>query len=318
MSLYPKAVTEYVTLAGIPRGYGSKIFVVDTVNGSDSNAGDRWTAPLKSVAAAFALCVSGRHDTVLVIASPTADVLTAALAWNKSETHLLGLGAPTMLSSRARLFQTGVLTLSPLITISGQGCIFKNIYVSQEAADAGSLIAVDVTGGRNYFENCMFAGGGAVECAIAGGTNLALDGGEENLFKNCVIGRDSIADATGWAAMTMTNYAVRNIFDGCLFQMYAGATSTTFVKVLINTGLDRWNWFKDCRFFNSCRTYAVASLFTVPGSMTGFTNYILADNCESIGVSELESANRGVVMTTGHKPDAGGGTTGIAITASTT
>ena len=49
MGLYPKNLKEYVNLAGVPRGYGSKIFIVDTENGDDDNDPQRRLCLIKSL-----------------------------------------------------------------------------------------------------------------------------------------------------------------------------------------------------------------------------------------------------------------------------
>ena len=80
MSLFPRNLNEYVASLGIPRGPKSKAYLVDPVNGSDSNPGTSWQAPLKTVTAAEALCVGDRHDAVLFLSGDTADNPTAAIA----------------------------------------------------------------------------------------------------------------------------------------------------------------------------------------------------------------------------------------------
>jgi len=110
---------------------------------------------------------------VYYIAGTSSITLSAALTWSNSYTHLIGICAPTRTAQRARIFQLSTLTgASPLITISGSGCIFSNLYVFQGVNDATSLINVSVTGGRNYFENVHFAGGGHAAQAIDGGAAL--------------------------------------------------------------------------------------------------------------------------------------------------
>ncbi|MFH1743996.1 MAG: hypothetical protein ABIH23_33740, partial [bacterium] len=68
MGLFPRNLNEYVASMGIPRGPLSKAYLVDTVNGSDSNPGTNWQSPLLTLEAAEDLCVADRHDTVLFLA----------------------------------------------------------------------------------------------------------------------------------------------------------------------------------------------------------------------------------------------------------
>ena len=46
MGLYPKAITEYLALQGIPRGPNSNIYLVDPANGDDDNRGNNVQRPL--------------------------------------------------------------------------------------------------------------------------------------------------------------------------------------------------------------------------------------------------------------------------------
>jgi hypothetical protein len=285
-------------------------YFLDPTNGSDGNDGQTPDRAFASLPVAYAALTAGQHDTLFYIAGSSSITLVAVLDWAKSYTHFVGIAAPSMLNSRARIFQTGDLNLSPLIIISGSGCVWKNIYVSQEANDTGSTQAVKVTGGRNYFSGCMFAGGGHATAAIDGGTNLLLDDAEENLFENCIIGRDSIVDATGWAALLFDGAARRNTFRNCIFMVYAGATTVYFVEVVDNTGIDRWNLFQDCLFINDCRSYSIGTVFNIPASMASLTNFLIMDGCGVLGADDLDTNARTIVYTKGGA-NAGGGTSQI-------
>jgi len=280
-------------------------YFLDPTNGSDSNDGQAPDRAFKTLPVAYAALTDGQHDTLFYISGTSSITLTAQFTWGKSYTHFVGVAAPSMCNSRARIFQTGDLNLSPLIIISGSGCVWKNIYVSQEADDTGSTVAVSTTGGRNYFLGCMFAGGGHATAAIDGGTNLLLDGGYENLFENCVIGRDTIVDATGWAALLFDSAAVRNTFRNCKFMLYAGATTCYFVEVVDSGGIDRWNSFENCLFLNMCRTYALGTAFNIPASMASVTNFFILDNCGFMA-DDIDSNNRGMCYTLGGANALGG------------
>src|SRR5574339_1053369 len=89
MSLYPRAAES--ALANVPRSKGSKVFVVDYVNGSDSNPGTKWDSPLKTVEAAYAKCTTLKNDAVLLVGNGTSNLATVAITWGKDYTHLIGL-----------------------------------------------------------------------------------------------------------------------------------------------------------------------------------------------------------------------------------
>jgi len=298
MSLFPRAIDEYLVLTGIPRGPDSNVYIVDAANGSDSNPGTSYKKPLATIAAAYALCTANQHDVVLVLAGSSGNTLSAALTWSKNYTHLIGMCAPTHAGQRARIFQLSTLTgASPLLTISASGCIFKDFYIFQGVDDATSLINVSVTGGRNYFENVHFAGGGHAAMAINGGASLKLDGAEENLFRHCTIGVDTIAAATGMAGILFDGAAQRNVFEDCHISMYAGNAGAIWVEVADTTGIDRYTIFKDCIFTNTNKAnYELTAGFAIPAIAGNRPARIFLKDCMGYGAAVWDANDRGVLM----------------------
>jgi len=298
MGLYPKEIKYELAALGIPRGPNSNVYLVDAANGDDDNSGDSWEKPLATIAAAYAKCTANQHDVVLVLSGSSGNTLSAALTWSKNYTHLVGLAAPTHAGQRARIFQLSTLTgASPLITISASGCIFKNLYIFQGVDDATSLINVSVTGGRNYFENVHFAGGGHATMAINGGASLKLDGAEECLFRHCTIGVDTVAAATGHVGVLFDGSAQRNVFEDCHVSMYAGHTGAAFVEVADVTGIDRYTIFKDCLFTNTNKTqFDMASGFVIPAIAANRPARIFLKDCVSYGSGKWDASDRGVLM----------------------
>lgn len=288
-------VEKYLVLAGIPRGPKSKVYVVDPTNGAAGNNGTSFKSPLASIEAAYALCVAGQHDVVLYLAGASGNTLQAAVTWSKDYTHLIGMCAPTRIGQRSRIFQLATLIgASPLITISASGCVFKDLYIFQGVADATSLINVSVTGGRNYFENVHFAGGGHVTQAVDGGASLKLDGAEENTFVNCTIGVDTVDAATGMMGILFDGDAHRNVFEKCTVRIRAGNAGAGFVEVVDATGIDRDNTFTDCLFLNNSAT-SLTSGFVIPAGM-GAPRKLLLKDCMVLGSTKLDANDRGVLF----------------------
>jgi hypothetical protein len=301
-------------LGGAPVGAwlvppGGTWYFVDGLNGSDSNDGSSPQKALKTVSAAYAKTVTLKNDVVCVLASSTAINETAAIAWSKSLTHLIGLGAPSGINMRTRI-QAYATGLSPFITFSGYGCIVDNIFLWQGQDDATSLILASVSGSRNFFRNVHFGGGGHATQAIDGGASLKIDGGSENKFVGCTVGVDTVVAATGMMNLLFDGAASRNVFEDCIFQIYAGATGTGHVEIVDNDGIGRWNAFKRCLFINSCRTYALTGVFVIPGSMTSVTNYIVLVDCYSLGATDWDTNDRGVLVLSA-SAITGGGTAGL-------
>lgn len=263
---------------------------------SDNNVGTNPQAPFATLAAAYAACTDGAGDTIVYVPGATSLTLTAALTWAKSYTHLIGVAAPTMVAQRARIFQSASLTgASPLIDVTGSGCIFQNLYIFQGVADATSLVNVRVTGSRNYFGNVHFAGGGHATQAIDGGASLLISGGSENLFEDCTIGVDTISAATGMAALVFaaTGGAARNIFRRCHFTLQAGNAGVIWVEVLGNSGIDRYQIFDECLFVNLGT--ALTQGTAIAAGFDPANKRLLLRNCISIGAAKWDNADRGAV-----------------------
>jgi len=280
---------------GTPVSKESQFFYVDPSRGAAGSVGS-WDSPMASLEEAEDKCIANQHDHVIYVAGSSGDNLEAALVWDKNYTHLVGMCAQTGIAQRARLFQTSTLTgASPLLTISASGCVFKDFYIFQGVDDATSLINVSVTGGRNYFENVHFAGGGHATQAVNGGASLKLDGAEENRFVHCTIGVDTIDAATGMMGILFDGEAHRNEFEDCTVRIRAGNAGAGFVEVVDSTGLDRDNTFLACRFINNSAT-ALTSGFVIPAGMGAPRKILLDPRCMILGTTKLDANDRDVLF----------------------
>ncbi len=277
----------------IPFGKDSKAFFVDPANGNSGNTGLSINDAMATVGQAFAKCTANRHDVVIYMAGSSGNTESAAVTWNKNFTHLIGIAAPTQIAQRARIF-SNALTDSPFWTISATGCIFQNIYIFQGTDDSSALINVSVTGGRNYFGNVHFAGGGHVNAAIDGGASLLLDGAEECTFEHCTFGVDTITAATGMMAVRMDAETKRNVFRRCNFTMRASNGGAGFVEVVDNSGIDRYQIFDECLFLNMSAT-AMNSAFVIPAGMAVPRGPIVLKDCYTYGADDWDDQDRGII-----------------------
>lgn len=291
MSLFPRAAES--ALANVPRSKGSKVFVVDYVNGSDSNPGTKWDAPLKTVEAAYALCTTLKNDTVLLVGNGTSNVAAAAITWAKDFTHLIGLnsGGP---EPRSRIKPTAALATTPFVTWSADGCIVRNVSFWHETSAAAGLVNVSVTGGRNTFENCQFAGGAGTNNA-AGARSLKVGGADAsgNAFKGCWIGLDTIQAVTANVPLEFHTGAMHTVFEDCTFAHAAAATTNVHVILSAAAASGRLNVFKRCLFVNETEV-AQAEVFSLSHALAA-ANYIFMVDCWMYGVGKWDSNNRGVV-----------------------
>jgi hypothetical protein len=255
MGLFPKNLNEYAASLGIPRGPKSQVFFVDPVNGSASNTGKTWQSPLLSLEAAEALCTANQHDCVLFLAGATADNPTATIAWDKSYTHLVGVGSELPgLGQRCRVVNAAATVMhGPVITFSGNGCIIKNMQFGNEHAAGTATGVVLVTGERNLFENVFFMVPFATDAASY---SLKITDGGENVFKNCTIGQHTCVRTAAtyglWIALGAGGAnPTRNKFLNCEFLSWSSVTTHQLVTIDADITCEAFTvFFENCTFLN--------------------------------------------------------------------
>jgi len=268
-------------------------YFVDPVLGSDGNDGLSIETAFASIAAGYAALTANQNDVLYYMAGSSATAnLTATLTWAKNYTHLVGVVAPTNVAQRARIFATGAFT--PMINITATGCSFRNIYVFHGIDSADAEICVQVTGGRNYFENCHFAGiGHATQGDDTAARALLLAGAEECRFVGCTIGVDTIARSGANAELGFTSQATRNTFDDCLFLAFADAAGHLFI-VAGASSLDRWAMFRRCVFINAIDSTATTMTAAITDN-AGAGGLLLLKDCTLIGATDWVTGAAGNV-----------------------
>ena len=270
----------------------SKTFFVDPVYGADGNPGTSPKLAFATLYKAHKMCTSGNNDVVYLISNGTSTgtarlstalatnadstLTTGELLWTKNATHLIGVTSPGQ-NARARIAPpTGTYTAATfgsnaLMTVSGNGCYFSNLSLTQEFSTGNAAeITMTVSGERNVFNN-VFMSGGLSAAAIAGTASRALTiSSGENEFYRCQIGVDTVTRSVANANLGFTGGAARNKFVKCIFPLYT--SSATSVFVLVGTGgCDRWTIFDDCLFINAMDSgsTALTGAFSLAASIGG-------------------------------------------------
>jgi hypothetical protein len=265
--------------------------------GSDGYPGDSMETPLATLSKAQDLATADRNDVVYMIASSntaanTTDYQSVALDWAKDAVHLVGVNAGPLVSQRSRIAQLSTATdVDNLFTVSADGCYISGIEVFHGVNNAASKGAVLVSGSRNHFVNCHFAGIGHDTMDTVDNYSLSVTG-SENLFENCVIGLDTIARGTAVNyELTLSGGATRNTFKNCMFITYAEANTHLFMKVAAN-GVDRWTLFENCSFINMPTGIASGTTMTEAFDITGGGSpdgLFLLRNCTLVGATDWEA-----------------------------
>lgn len=273
------------------------VYYLDPANGHDSNNGQSKDEAFKTLPVAYAKLTAGKNDILIYMAGTQSINLTAQLDWAKDYTHFIGWCAPVGAGKRARIFQNASSTGIDLLKISGNGCIWKNIYAYHGVDDATSKICMTITGQRNYFENCHFAGIGHATMSVAGSASLKIDGGAENKFVNCQIGLDTITRDADATELWLDGAATRNEFVDCLLYGYAGAIGYATVTIEDGTAIDRYLLFKRCLFFTDSTNQAIAqtSVFNIKAAIVQGKIILVDSYAFTDGAAEWDSNNRGII-----------------------
>ena len=305
----------------VPWGHDQKFFFVapyrTTANGaSDGHAGTDPRRPLKTVSAAFAKARADKNDVIFMFASgdsaaETTDDLAATLTWNKDMVHLIGVGgAATRFGHRSRFFTDSDATdVTPMIDVTASSCHFANFQLFS-GVDATNLVALQVSGNHNSFHNLHIAGmGHADNASAANAASLKLNGGTESVFRNCVIGVDTIEqDGDSKGQIWLDGGASRMWFYDCLIQNYVSDTDAFHVTIEDAQGIDRWLGFTRCLFLAKSTNKAVTqgSVFSIPAISQGAIVLEMSAMFSDGGAMDWDSNNRGIIWNSHPEPKASG------------
>lgn len=272
-----------LTAAGLIGASEARIVANGSTN-SPYQYWERWAGPEyfhSSISTAYALCTGGRNEVLLI--TPDSHAQAAALTFSKNMVHVIGMYGEAFQNHRSRVGHS--VTVSPLVTVSGQGSTFANLYFPYGLANATDLILLRVTGNRNTFKNCHFLPTNATPLDEAGFILIDLQAAE-TYFKNCYFGGDTVA----WSAGTMVNFAAsaeppRVVFENCIFVMNSDAAGVTFLKTV--AGLGRCTIvFKNCQLVN----LGTALTLGIDGTGLGNAKMIFDYNSFFAGVTDVVTA----------------------------
>jgi hypothetical protein len=281
----------------------AQAYFVRPGTGSDGNSGKKPNQAVATWSKAQSLVTADSGSVIYVIsednsASGTTDYLSAALTLSKDGIKWQGDNAGGLYGQRSRLAQLStVKDIENLLTISGNNCLFSNLHVLHGVASstATSPIAVTVSGDRNHFYRCHFAGMGdtAGDMDTAGARHLKLTG-DENFFEECVIGIDTVSTSTAAYGVEFSGGATRNIFKNCIFPMYSGDNGSRFIGQAAS-GIDRFNIFEDCLFYNAVNSGAtiITEAFNIAAGGSPAGGFILKGNCLIVGATEWDAGDEG-------------------------
>lgn len=285
----------------IPPFTGNYFFVQQTTTAGVTAGAGTAQSPYNTIEAALAACTSGNNDVIFLIGTVS---LTATLTWSLNNTHLVGLCGPLQRGKRARISSSGSTPFGPLVSVTGNGCLFQDFgtFFGFSTTGSTSPICWQDTGGRNTYDCVEFMGFGdgtaSTGTAVQTGARafkLNTSTGECT-FRNCTFGVDTITrNATNYT-LEIAGGAPRLTFENCDFEAYLGSSGASSSHVLIGSaGIDRYVNFKGCRFMNATGSAAttMTQCMNVSSSAGGM---VLLDQCTGFGFTHWETSASGRVL----------------------
>jgi hypothetical protein len=188
-----------------------------------------------------------------------------------------------MQNQRSRIGHSAAV--DTLLTVSGYGNEFRNLYVMHGTGSATNLCCLYDSGGRNSYHNVHLLPANATELDEAN-YDLVRLGSNELYFKNCFFGSDAVA----WTNGNMVEFMAstdppRAIFDDCVFLMNADNAQVTFLKAV--AGLGRCLiLFRNCQFINLGTTLTLG----INGAGLGNARMAFDSRCFFYGVTDVVAA----------------------------
>ena len=280
------AINAALVQAGLASTTGN-VFFCDPVNGLDTNNGQvpassgvAGVGPVQSLAAGYAFLRSGYNDVLVLIGNGTStgSARITTFTWAKNAAHLFGICAPSAVSQRARIANpttAGLVITANFFTVSGNGCLFSNLSWFQGAGAGQTGIAaailVTITGSRNAFINCDFEGMGDTTASADAGSRCLLisGGGQENFFKHCNLGLDTVQRTNANSTVEIAGGGPRNIFEDCTFLFDSSDGLQYALLGAAAAALDRWVLFEELQLHRLDRLRVRCDRATVPLGRSG-------------------------------------------------
>ncbi|MDP2646637.1 MAG: hypothetical protein Q8P24_16985 [Desulfobacterales bacterium] len=307
-NLDPSLVQWIMNEAGLGPGIGQIKYVAPAASATSQyrtqleemgvSSGDIFT----TLAAAEAPLTAYRNDIVLV--APGAYLETAELAWDKANTHILGLGGPNHCGDWSEpnvcIYTTGE-AVATVINNTAPNSIMQNLTIENYGANAACLSALICDNYGQTYRNVGLHGVMTTQQnSEADAASLYIDGaGMYPIFEDCQIGQDvwGTRDAANSAHLRYNDTGRPNgsTFRRCKFLSRSITATCALVSIPAATGIGRSHYFDNCHFSNfyDGTTLLNQVFYTVTGTQQ-FT--VQLHNCSSAGFAEWQTGDFSIVV----------------------
>jgi hypothetical protein len=215
-------------------------YIVDPTSGSSVGGGKTMTSAVASIEQAYAKCISGAGDGIIVISrgtgtsSQTTSYLTQELVWDKHGITVVGISAPVKSYQRARIANKTIVTTAALtvptagttITRAAGSFITDGWVAGMKGTCAGAhtdtFVVASVSALTLTLVGTVTASAGLVTSITSYNINLLTVSGSNNAFYNLMFWNGG-TDAKEIGGVVVSGH--RNYFGRCHIVGGAGAAS---------------------------------------------------------------------------------------------
>ncbi len=307
-----KVLTELYALSGAPVTTGNVYYVIPSSESFyfqfykdfDKVYGDGSHAVHTTIASAYAACVSGRNDIIMLSANG-AHAQTSMLTIAKNRVHFVGMSlrhGSIGMGARARVTMgvtTSALDLGVLLN-TGVGNTFRGIKFDSSNTKDESLYSIVEAGEYAIYENCEFYKSTDLD------ENLAAEvanNGDSAQWINCTFGSSAniVADNCIRPNMLVSGGIVSgkkmrdNVIQNCLFLVKAGGTEPVRIYGANATDVERMLLVKDSIFLSN-KLGAATPAHAVGFGAAQTEGSVILKNCTSVDHTVMAEAAVGIYV----------------------
>jgi hypothetical protein len=304
---------------GVGPALGNIYYVVDADSLYEANLlgmGIKSSEIVHSLIDGEDLLTTGQND-VLCVAGSSIITETESCTWDKSYTHMVGLGGPQKASPDVGTgFTTATATVAAIVNNTGTGNQFHDVTLTNAGAAAACLTAFKNAGPGTFLKGCQIIGMmGATACdtTLASSLEIAASGYYFEA-QDCVFGTsDYQAQGSDTNAVVLFSNTTGGsapsdgIFKRCSFKTQIAA-STRCMIYLATAGMDRDWVFDNCIFYAYATNHAVVMDQVVGGTLAS-THDLVFKHCAGINITAWKTDTDACTWTVGPDSTAKGGVT---------
>jgi hypothetical protein len=259
---------------------------------SDGADGTDIQRPLATIAAAYAKCVSGNNDVIILLSDGTNDhVISAAITWAKNCVHMVGAAALNFGGPAVRIKTLVGATAFNALNVTGSNCYFGNFQLLQLfTTDSATGICHQDSGTSNTYDNVKIIGiAGAAALAGTGARHSKLSG-VGTTFNNCWFGSSAYVRSVANASIEIASPAAGIVFNYCTIEVKGSAAGVLMLLTVAAGATAGAVTFVNCDFLNDIPG---STQLTVAYSATAALTaaYISMNNCMLVGATKWGDTN---------------------------